>query len=49
MLKAVDSLDLASNVVFTGGPEEVFDGGVRLVITTENLLGLEDPTNCNRD
>lgn len=43
MLQAVDSLNLATDVKFAGGSEEILDGGMRLIIAAENLLGLEHP------
>jgi hypothetical protein len=43
VLQSVDSFDLASDVVLAGGSKEVLDGGMCLIITAENLLGLEHP------
>lgn len=43
VLQAADSLQLTTNVVLASGVEEVLHGRVKLIIATENLLGLKDP------
>lgn len=48
MLETVNSLELAADVKFLGGAEEVLDTGVGVVVATKDVLGFVDPVVCQQ-